>query len=89
MNSRLKEWDRDKLVREVCQNPGGLSQQQMREMLLREIKWHPTGQDSSKPFPAKPPLNRQTLAMLGLIRIVEKHLFPLTKWSQRKDEEDK
>ena len=75
MNSRLKEWDKDKLVWQVCQNPGGLSQKQMREKLLREIKWHPTGQDSSKPFPPKPPLNKQVLAMIGLIRLVEKHLF--------------
>jgi hypothetical protein len=62
-------------VREACYNPDGLSQEQMREKLLAEIKWHPTGQDSSKPFAPKPPLNRQTLAMIGLIRLVDKHLF--------------
>jgi hypothetical protein len=60
----------------------------MRDKLLSEIKWHPTGPDSSKPFPPKPPLNKQTLAMLGLIRLVEKHLFTVTKQSQPKDEED-
>jgi hypothetical protein len=79
----LKEWEserptslREQLIQAELQRlmrvPPGRTQEQHRKLLEAEIKWHPHGQDSSKPFLPKPPLSMTTLRMMALIRVVEK-----------------
>jgi hypothetical protein len=87
----LKEWEsenryrltrREQLIQEELKKlmlvPSGRTQQEQARLLEKEIKWHPHGQDSSKPFAPKPPLTMTTLRMMALIRVVEK-LFSVPK----------
>jgi hypothetical protein len=79
----LKEWEsgmsrREQLIQAELKRlmwvPPGRTQQEHARLLRKEIKWHPHGQDRSKPFLPKPPLSMTTLRMMALIRIVEKLL---------------
>jgi hypothetical protein len=81
----LKEWEserptslREQLIQAELQRlmrvPPGRTQEQHRKLLEAEIKWHPHGQDSSKPFLPKPPLSMTILRMMALMRVVEKLL---------------